>query len=244
LTATNRACTLTLTNNEGLNEKALTERSMTDSAVTEDASQVRTFLIADVRGYTRFTLEHGDAAAAKLATQFAKVTSESVDAHEGQVTELRGDEALAVFSSARQALRASVDLQDRFEMQSRKSSLPLKVGIGLDSGEAIPVAGGYRGAALNLAARLCALAGPGEVLASGTVANLARKLEGITYLERGLVELKGFADLVRIVQVPSAADEAQSPYPRQATEPAESVPIHQRLPIGGFLGSLPFPPLH
>ncbi len=34
-------------------------------------------------------------------------------------------------------------------------SLPLRVGIGLDAGEAVPFEGGYRGAALNLAARLC-----------------------------------------------------------------------------------------
>ena len=36
------------------------------------------------------------------------------------------------------------------------------VGIGLDAGEAIPVSDGYRGGALNLAARLCSLAGPGQ----------------------------------------------------------------------------------
>ena len=45
-------------------------------------------------------------------------------------------------------------------------TLPLAVGIGLDAGEAVPVDDGYRGGALNLAARLCSLAGPGEVLAS------------------------------------------------------------------------------
>ena len=45
-------------------------------------------------------------------------------------------------------------------------TLPLAVGIGLDAGEAVRVGDGYRGGALNLAARLCSLAGPGEVLAS------------------------------------------------------------------------------
>ena len=42
----------------------------------------------------------------------------------------------------------------------------------------------YRGGALNLAARLCSLAGPGEILASETVLQLARAMEGIRYGER------------------------------------------------------------
>ena len=86
--------------------------------------------------------------------------------------ELRGDEALAVFDSARQALRAASDLQERFVQETvADPSLPLAVGIGLDAGEAVPVDGGYRGGALNLAARLCSLAGPGEVLVSPGVAH-------------------------------------------------------------------------
>src|SRR5207248_8547419 len=92
----------------------------TSSAATEastSASVVRTFLIADVRGYTRFTQQHGDEAAARLAARFATLMREGVAARGGQVTELRGDEALAVFGSARQALRAALDLQARFTQE-------------------------------------------------------------------------------------------------------------------------------
>jgi class 3 adenylate cyclase len=39
---------------------------------------IRSFLIADVRGYTRFTAQHGDEAAARLATKFAEVAGEGV----------------------------------------------------------------------------------------------------------------------------------------------------------------------
>jgi class 3 adenylate cyclase len=67
---------------------------------------VRTFLIADVRGYTRFTQEFGDEEAGRLAAAFAALARESVESHGGEVIELRGDEALCVFGSARQALRA------------------------------------------------------------------------------------------------------------------------------------------
>ena len=166
------------------------------------STAVRTFLIADIRGYTRFTQEHGDEEAAKLVAQFAALAREAVGARGGEVIELRGDEAVGVFPSARQAVRSAVELQARFaEFAAAMAPLALPVGIGLDSGEAIPVEGGYRGAALNLAARLCGLAGAGEVLASEAVLHLAGKMDGLVYSERGEVQLKGLAEPVRVVQV-------------------------------------------
>jgi class 3 adenylate cyclase len=126
---------------------------------------VRTFLIADVRGYTSYTAEQGDEAAAELASSFAEIVHQVVGEREGRLIELRGDEALVVFESARQALRSAIELQAGIAA----ANLPRGVGVGLDAGEAVPVADGYRGGALNLAARLCSLASAGEVLASETV---------------------------------------------------------------------------
>jgi adenylate cyclase len=128
-------------------------------------ADIRTFLFADMRGYTRFTQEHGDDAASALAGRFADLVKETVPTFEGELLELRGDEALCVFGSARPALRASVDLQRRLRTPTDEEvAFPIGVGMGLDAGEAVPTQGGYRGASLNLAARLCALAKPGEVL--------------------------------------------------------------------------------
>ena len=84
----------------------------------------------------------------------------------------------------------------------------------------MPVAGGYRGGALNLAARLCGQAGPGEVLASAETVHLARKIEGVTYIDRGTVQLKGLEDPVRVIKVvPEGDDPADllKPFARPAT---------------------------
>jgi YVTN family beta-propeller protein len=141
-------------------------------------------------------------AAAKLAGRFAQLVREGVSAAGGVLLELRGDEALAVFSSPRQALLAAVALQIRFAEESVAApESPLGVGIGLDVGEAVAVEGGYRGGALNLAARLCAVAGPGEVLASSGIAHLAGHVEGLRYVERRPVKLKGLPAVVRALQV-------------------------------------------
>jgi class 3 adenylate cyclase/ABC-type oligopeptide transport system substrate-binding subunit/streptogramin lyase len=161
------------------------------------AAQLRTFLIADVRGYTRYTQQHGDEAAAALASAFAELVGEAVAAHDGRVIELRGDEALVTFDSARQALQAALAVQEAVTDRE----LPRGVGIGIDAGEAVPVGKGYRGGALNMAARLCSLAGPGEVLASEAVVHLARAVPGVRYLQGRVERLKGIPQPVRVVEI-------------------------------------------
>jgi YVTN family beta-propeller protein len=194
-----------------------------------DGSDIRTFLIADVRGYTRFTQEHGDDAAASLAAAFAARVREVVEAFGGDLLELRGDEALAVFGSARQAIRGSVELQARF--RAPDSSFPLGIGIGLDAGEAVPVAGGFRGGALNLAARLCGVAGPGEILASETVTSLARHVDGVRFRERRAVRLKGLERPVRVHEVLP-----ETPLPPLPAPPKQPRPFSRRVVALGVLG--------
>jgi WD40 repeat protein/DNA-binding SARP family transcriptional activator/class 3 adenylate cyclase len=185
----------------------------------ETAETIRTFVIADVRGYTVFTQERGDEAAAMLAARFADVVREQVGARDGSVIELRGDEALAVFRSPRQAIRAAVELQARLLQETLATpDLPLPVGIGLDAGEAVQVEGGYRGGALNLAARLCGQAGPGEILCSQSVVHLARAVEGIRYVDRGELRLKGLSDPVHVLAI--AADGVDVPERMRALAPS------------------------
>lgn len=226
-----------------------------------ESSDVHTFLIADIRGYTRYTVEHGDEAGARLASRFAALADATVARQGGRVIELRGDEALAVFRSPRHALRAGVELQLRFQQESAADpSQPMPVGIGLDAGEAVPIGGGFRGAALNCAARLCSLAAAGEVLATEELVHLARRMAEVEYAERGAVELKGFQEPVRVIEVrptvssPSAVPPASTPLP-DASQPNEPIPAvtiapmgpeasatsggSHRMSIGGSLGMLP-----
>lgn len=199
-------------------------------------AEILTFLIADIRGYTSYTQAHGDEAAARLAMMFAEIATEGVEARGGRVVQLRGDEALAVFSSARQALRAAVDLQltylDEIDLDP---SMPLRVGIGVDAGEAVPVEDGYRGGALNLAARLCSHAGPVEILTTQSLVHLARATDGLRFLPRGPVEFKGITEPVQVLQVAAAGLEAGEVTERLETAaargPDRAEPsIHRELP--------------
>jgi WD40 repeat protein/class 3 adenylate cyclase len=199
-------------------------------------ARVRTFLIADIRGYSTFTRERGDQAAARLATRFADLARDSVEARSGRVIELRGDEALAVFESSEQAVRAALELQEACrEASAEDPELPLPVGVGIDVGEAVPVEDGYRGRALNMAARLCAKAAAGQVLLGPQVVvaiEVAQTLwdhgPGVRFETRGFAELKGFegqVELFEAVLSEAIPSEVAARAPR---------PVHPRAPAPGL----------
>jgi WD40 repeat protein/class 3 adenylate cyclase len=161
----------------------------------------KTFLIADVRGYTRFTRERGDEAAAILARRFADLARDAVEARSGLVIELRGDEALAVFDDPGQAVRASLEFQATCSEESHADpSFPLPVGIGIDVGDAVPVEDGYRGVALNMAARLCSNAGAGQVLVTRAIVESAALDGQVAFEERGPASFKGFEEAVDVIE--------------------------------------------
>lgn len=165
-------------------------------------ASILVFLIADVRGYTHFTQMEGDAAAARLATAFADIAREMAERWDGRLLELRGDEALLIFGSLRQALQAALAMQTRFEQATlEQPDIPLQVGIGLDVGEAVAVESGYRGVALNRAARLCSMAGAGEILVSAGCVYIASRVEGVAFLKHSQAQLKGFDTPIEILRV-------------------------------------------
>ena len=175
-------------------------------------ADIRTFLFADMRGYTRYTQEHGDDAASALARAIRRSRAGGGARVEGELLELRGDEALCMFRSARQALRASVEVQRRLRTATgEESAFPLGVGMGLDAGEAVPTQGGYRGGALNLAARLCGRARGGQILATQRVVGLTGAVPGVHWERPSDVGLDGVRDPERVVEI--HPDEAIPPPP-------------------------------
>ena len=173
----------------------------------ERTSGVRTFLIADIRGYSRYTEQCGDEAAAALSKKFARIVEDESEEYGSELVEVRGDEALLVFASARAAIRAGVDLQARFREASEDLEIPLRVGIGIDSGEAVQLDdGSFRGAALNVASRLCGRASGGEVIISEATSRLAGRLTGLHYSDGGRLRLKNIAEPIHVYKVYSELD--------------------------------------
>ena len=109
---------------------------------------------------------------------------------------------VAAFESPRAVLKVSLTLQRRFLAETEQHpDFPLPVGIGLDMGEVVLVADGYRGNAINIAARLCSIAAAGAILATREVVHVAHALEGVRYESQPSARLKGIAEPVQYARV-------------------------------------------
>ncbi|MDQ2742758.1 MAG: hypothetical protein M3Z66_10765, partial [Chloroflexota bacterium] len=102
---------------------------MVQAAPASLSGTLRTFLLADIRGYTAYSHQHGDDAAAHLSEAFLALCREVVADHQGDLFGSAGDQALAAFPSARSALRAAVALQARLAReQETHPALPMRAG--------------------------------------------------------------------------------------------------------------------
>lgn len=163
-------------------------------------SAFRTLLLTDIVGSTTM-LEHiGDVAAKEVVLSLDAQIDELVAKRSGQRVDHTGDGVLASFRSAADALRCAVDLQ-RAVAGREGDPTPVRIRIGLAAGEPIKEGDRLFGAAVNLAARMCALAEPATVYVPSGVRELALG-KGFTFLDRGRVELKGFAEPVQVFEVP------------------------------------------
>ncbi len=160
------------------------------------------FLFADIRGYTQFTERHGAEAASRLAAAFISLAREVAASHGAQLRGSWGDQVLVELDSPRDALRAAAELQRRcMDAAIHDPTLPLLVGVGLDIGEAAEAGDGTSARGLNIAARLCAHAGPGQVLATAELVHTAGAVAGQSYVDQGRTRLKGLAEPARVVLV-------------------------------------------
>jgi predicted ATPase/class 3 adenylate cyclase len=188
-------------------------------------TEVCAFLITDVRGYSASTEQHGDQWAAELVTRFGGIVHACVAVHKGRVLRQNGDEVSAVFTSARHALRAALEIQDRCAEATRADpTVPLRAGVGVAAGTVVKRDDvDYTGTVLNLTARLCGLAVAGEVLASKDAVKMARRATGFVYIERGAAALKGFSKPIGVVRVAregaSGHAEPHAPTPERAPAP-------------------------
>jgi DNA-binding NarL/FixJ family response regulator/class 3 adenylate cyclase len=136
-------------------------------------SGVVTFVLTDVVGSTRLWQRSPNTMDAALA-RHGEIIETAVAAHAGVVLKARGegDSTFCVFARASNAVRAALDVQRALTAEPWPSDACLSVRVAIHSGEAIQRDDDYLGPAVNRVARLRALASGGEVLLSGTTADL------------------------------------------------------------------------
>ncbi len=153
-----------------------TARSGTGAA-PGGARVVRTLLLSDVRGFTGIADRHPPDAVFQALSRCLHLQAGLVRAHRGLAGRFVGDSVTAVFDGdgmAPNALRCAIEIQSRLrdEDAAQPEAPRLRVGIGIVTGALVlgRVAGAEEpdftiaGSTVRLGARLCARAGPGEVL--------------------------------------------------------------------------------
>jgi adenylate cyclase len=146
----------------------------------------------DLTGYTRLTEERGDEAAAELAASLAVLVSRESRRRGGRAVKYLGDGVMFHFPDPGEAVLCSLDLVER----APAAGMP-PAHVGVHAGPVVLRDGDYFGRTVNLAARIAAKAGPGQVLVSDEAAGVA-VCPGVRFEPIGPVDLKGIASPVHL----------------------------------------------
>jgi class 3 adenylate cyclase len=153
-------------------------------------AETAVILFTDIVDSTALTERLGDAAYVAKAGGFERALRQAVRDSKGEDIEgvTLGDGVLAVFSSGTQAIECAI----RAHECARAAGFRLHVGI--HAGDVLRTGSAVHGGAVNIAARVCHAAPPGETLVSDTVRSLARTATRVQFVDRGLHQFKGVSD--------------------------------------------------
>ncbi|HET9477613.1 MAG TPA: adenylate/guanylate cyclase domain-containing protein, partial [Dehalococcoidia bacterium] len=105
------------------------------------------------------------------------------------------------FPSATRAITWAIGMQAAVAQRNEtEPGQPIAVKVGLNAGEPLAEDGDIFGTAVQMARRICDSAGPGQILASDVVRQLAAG-KGIDFRDLGKAELKGYAEAVPLYEI-------------------------------------------
>jgi len=156
--------------------------------------ELATVLFTDIVGSTDLAAQLGDSRWLELRSAHDEVVRRSLAAFRGQEIATTGDGFLATFDGPARAVHCAARIREAIR------SLGLQVRAGLHTGEIELLGRDIGGIAVHLAARIMALAGPSEILVSGTLTDLVVG-SGIGFADRGPHQLKGVPGSWHVFQV-------------------------------------------
>jgi len=161
-----------------------------------------TFLFSDIEGSTRLLYRLGDQFTAVLA-EHHRILREAVAHGGGQVVRTEGDSFFVAFPRATNAVAAAVEAQRALAQHSWPHGAPVRVRMGLHTGEPEKALDDYVGIAVHRAARIAHVGHGGQVLLSETTAALAgdELPAGVSLLDLGRHLLKDIRRPERICQL-------------------------------------------
>ena len=157
---------------------------------------------ADVAGYSRLMGED-EAATIRTLRAYQGVMTALIHQYRGRVVDTPGDNLLAEFASAVDAVQSAVAIQQ--ELTTRNTELPaarrMAFRIGINLGDVVVEGEKLYGDGVNIAARLEGLAEPGGICISGTVYDQVESKVPLTYEYLGEQAVKNIARPIRVYKI-------------------------------------------
>lgn len=173
-----------------------------------------TLMFTDMVGSTDMTHAIGDAAAQDIIRAHNHIVRTALSHFGGREVKHTGDGIMASFDEPEDAVRAAVDIQQRAALHTERwARLPLHLRIGMNTGEPIIEENDYFGATVQVAARVCAAAGTGEVWVADATRSLVPPSSDLTFRDHGPHTLKGVSEQITLHQVLWKAEGAKTAAP-------------------------------
>ena len=166
------------------------QREKPDLSSALDSEGTVTIAFTDIVDSTVLLSRLGDYAWRDLVRRHNVVIEEATAKHGGTVVQTEGDGSMLAFSSARRAVACAQTIQQEISRAFSDGPLPIRVRVGVHTGDALNEADGFFGKTIHFAARVAGQALGGEVLVSSVVHDLVSG-SGIDFKESREVELKG-----------------------------------------------------
>jgi adenylate cyclase len=161
-------------------------------------------LAADIAGYSRLMGADEEGTLARLKAHRRKLIDPTIDHHQGRIVKTTGDGVLVEFPSVVEAVKCAVEVQQAMFARNRDLQPDKRIvfRVGINLGDIIVDEGDVYGDGVNVAARLEALAEPGEVCVSQAVRDQVRdRLPSLTFEDCGEQSVKNIARPVRVFGV-------------------------------------------
>jgi class 3 adenylate cyclase/DNA-binding CsgD family transcriptional regulator len=158
-------------------------------------------LFTDLVASTALANEVGAERAGALVRDHLQTLDRLIERAGGQSVKSLGDGVMAVFGSARQAIDCAVSMQRMMHATAGQQRRPMAMRIGIGCGDASLDGDDYHGRPVVEAARLCAAARGGQILATEVTGRMTSGLVGVEIRPPVPIELKGIDEPVAVVEV-------------------------------------------
>ncbi len=194
-------------------------------------SGVVTLLFTDIEGSTKLIRSLPPEVSLETYEQHNRVLRSVFQKHGGYEQRTEGDSYFIVFQNATDAVAAAVDVQRALAEQTWPSDVPIRVRIGMHTGEPTPFEGDYFGIDVHRAARISSAGHGGQVLLSRTTLELAELPEGVTVKDLGEHRLKDLEQPEWVIQLVIDGLDQEFP-PLNSLETPSNLPVDTSALVG------------